>query len=103
MHRSPILIVATVLSLAACSRYDDHKAGADLKGAGHSVDNAASRAAHSPEIRNAEADIKKAGHEAARDLRKLGAEAKTETHKLADDTRGAAHDVSRRGRPDDRS
>ena len=103
MHRSPFLIAAAVLALAACSRYDDHKAGADLKGAGQSVDNAASGVAHSAGVRNAEADVRKAGHEAARDLRKLGAEAKVETHKLADDTRGAAHDVAHHARPDDRS
>lgn len=103
MRRSPVLILAAILALGACSRYDEHKAGADLKDAGHSVDNTVKGVTHSPGVRNAEADLKKAGHQAAADLRKLGAKAKVETHKLADQTRDAAHGVAGHARADDRS
>lgn len=74
---------------AACSPSDDHRASADLKGAGHSVDSAASGVARNDDVKNAEADFKRFGHDAAKDFRKLGAEAKIEAHKLAADTRGA--------------
>ncbi|HVM99391.1 MAG TPA: hypothetical protein VMT68_04170 [Caulobacteraceae bacterium] len=90
-------------ALAACSRADQAKTGADMKDAGRQVDNAAASVAHSPSVRNVEADFKKAGRTAKGDLRKLAAEAKAATHKLASDTRAAGHDVARRDRPSDRS
>ena len=84
--------IAALVLIGACSRSDDHKAADDLKGAGHSIDNAAASLAHNPDVKSAEADFKKAGHDAAKDLRKAAAEAKVEAHKLAAGARGSAHD-----------
>ena len=93
--RPPLLAaIAALVLVGACSRTDDHKAADDLKGAGHSVDNAAASIAHNPDVKSAEAEFKKAGHDAAKDFRKGAAEAKAEAHKLASDTRGAAHDAT---------
>jgi hypothetical protein len=75
---------AAALALtAACSRSDDHSAASATAGVAHNTD-----------VRNAEAEFKKAGHDAAKDFRKLAAQAKIETHKLASDTRNAGHDVA---------
>jgi hypothetical protein len=102
MRPAPILAALAVLSLtAACSRYDNDKAGADVKDAGRSVDNAASKAAHSPDVKSVEADFKKAGHTASTDFHKLAADAKAAAHKLAAQTRAATHDVTHHA--DDRS
>ena len=96
--------IAALAVIGACSRSDDHKAAGDLKGAGHSVDNAAASLAHNPDVKGAEADFKKAGHDVAKDFRKAAAEAKAGAHKLASDTRGAAHDVTHNDhRADDKS
>jgi hypothetical protein len=86
--------LAALVLVGACSRSDDHKASDDLKGAGHSVDHAAASIAHNPDVKSAEADFKKAGHDVAKDFRKAAVEAKAGAHKLASDTRGAAHDVT---------
>jgi hypothetical protein len=86
--------LAALVLVGACSGSDDHKAADDLKGAGHSVDNAAASLAHNPDVKSAEADFKKAGHDAAKDFRKAAAEAKAAAHKLASDTRSGAHDVN---------
>jgi len=66
--------LAAVVLTAACSPHDDAGARSDLKGA--------------------EAQLKAAGHDAAKDFRKLAVDAKVQAHKLAADTRGAAHDVT---------
>jgi len=95
--------VAAFVLTVACSRASDHSAAADLRDAGHSVDHAAANVAHSPDVKNAEADLRGAGHVVAVDTRKAAAEAKVAAHKLAADTRGAAHDVTRRDRSDDKS
>ena len=95
--------VAALALTVACSRTDDHTASADLKDAGHSVDNAAHDVAHSPEVRNAGADLRHAGHIVADDTRKAAAEAKVAADKVTADTRGAAHDVTRHDRADDKS
>ncbi|HLY80877.1 MAG TPA: hypothetical protein VKQ70_15955 [Caulobacteraceae bacterium] len=93
--RPPLLAaIAAIALIGACSRSDDHKAADDVKGAGHSIDSAAASLAHNPDVKSAEADLKKAGHDAAKDFRKAEAEAKAAAHKVASDTRGAAHDVS---------
>jgi hypothetical protein len=89
------LAATAIFVLTACSPSDDHRAGADLKGAGHSADNTASGVAQNGDVKNAEADFKQFGHNAAKDFRKLGAEAKIEAHKLASDTRSAAHGVTK--------
>jgi|HubBroStandDraft_2_1064218.scaffolds.fasta_scaffold584094_2 hypothetical protein len=95
------LAVTAIFALAACSPSNDHRASTDLKDAGHSVDNAAAGVAHNGDVKNAEADFKRFGHDAAKDFRKLGAEAKVEAHKLAADTRSAAHGVTKPDHPDD--
>ena len=97
------LAVSAIFVLAACSPSDDHKANADLKDTGHSVDNAASGVARNGDVKNAGADFKRFGHDAAKDFRKLGAEAKIEAHKLAADTRSAAHGVTKPDHPADHS
>ena len=102
--RPPLLAAIAALALiGACSQSDDHKASDDLKGAGRSVDHAAADIAHNPDVKSAEAEFKKAGHDVAKDFRKAAAEAKVGAHKLASDTRGAAHDVSHNDHPDDKS
>ncbi|MEJ0066390.1 MAG: hypothetical protein WDM85_14045 [Caulobacteraceae bacterium] len=102
--RPPLLAaIAALVLIGACSRSDDHKTADDLKGAGHSVDNAAASVAHNPDVKSAEADFKQAGHDAGKDFRKAAAEAKAAAHKLASDTRGAAHDVTHNDHPDDKS
>jgi hypothetical protein len=93
--RPPLLAaIAALVLIGACSQSDDHKAADDLKSAGHSVDNAAASIAHNPGVKSAEAEFKKAGHDAAKDFRKATAEAKAGAHKLASDTRGAADDAT---------
>ena len=102
--RPPLLAaIAALVLIGACSRTDDHKAADDLKGAGHSVDNAAASIAHNPGVKSAEADFKQAGHDVAKDFRKAAAEAKAGAHKLASDTRGAAHDATHHDHADDKS
>ena len=91
----PTLIIAALAALsltAACSPSDNDRASADGKDTGRAADGGSSSV--SPDLKSAQADLKKAGHTAATDLRKLAAEAKVEAHKLAADTRGAAHDVT---------
>jgi hypothetical protein len=82
-HAPMILAVVALVLTAACSPHDDQGARADAKNAG--------------------ADFKSVGHDAAKDLRKLAAEAKIEAHKLAADTRGAAHDVTKHDHNDDKN
>jgi hypothetical protein len=103
--RSTLLLaaIAALALTAACSRDDDHRASADMKDAGHSVDKTAASVAHNPEVKSAAADLRHAGHIVAVDTRKAAAEAKVATHKLAADTRGAAHDVTHHDRSDDKS
>jgi len=96
-------LIATIALTAACSRHDDHTVGADVKDAGHSVDAAAVKVVHDPDVRNAGNDFKQAGHDAAKDFRKLAAEARVEAHKLGADTRQAAHDVTRPDHSDQNS
>jgi hypothetical protein len=102
----PFLILAAIAALslgAGCSRSDQVRANGDVKDAGRTVDADAAKVAHSPEVKNVEADFKKAGHTASKDLRKLAAEAKAAAHKLASDTHSAAHDVTRDHRSGDHS
>ena len=99
----PWLVILAALALAACSRSHQDTSGADLRHAGQTARNDAARVTHSPEIRKAEADLKKVGHTAQQDFRKLAAEAKTSAHKLASDTRGAAHDATKHDRPEGHS
>jgi len=103
--RTPFLFaaIAALALTAACSRDDGQRAGDDLKNAGHSVDHAVADAAHSPDMKNAEADFRHAGHVAASDTRKAAAEAKVAAHKLAADTRDAAHGVTRRDSAGDKN
>jgi hypothetical protein len=74
-------LIGALTLTAACSRSDGHNA----------------------DVRKAEAEVRRAGHDAAQDLRKLGAAAKVETHKLAGDTRNAGHDVTRDDHSNDKS
>jgi hypothetical protein len=93
MRRYQLIAALGALALtAACSQSDDHSAAS-----------ATASVAHNTDVRNAEAEFKKAGHDAAKDFRKLAAQAKIETHKLASDTRGAAHDVTHNDHDHDRS
>jgi hypothetical protein len=97
-------VLAAICALAlgaACSRHDDAKAKADLRDAGHDVQNAAADVGHDPDVKRAEAQLRAAGHDAAKDLRKA-AEAKAAAHSLAADTRHAAHDVTRPTNQDQR-
>jgi hypothetical protein len=98
-----ILAGVATLALAACSRDDQTKTGADLKDAGHTASNAVAGVAKSPSVRNVEADLKKAGRGAEADLRKLAADAKAAGHQVAADTRKAGHDVARGDRSSDRT
>ena len=91
-----VLVTIFALALAAaCSRHDDAKVSADVRGAGHDVDSAATDVARNPDIKRAEAQFRAAGHDAAKDFRKAAAEASAAAHAVAADTRHAAHDVTR--------
>jgi hypothetical protein len=97
MRRQGRLFV-TLIALAmaaACSRQDDAKVKADLRGAGHDVDNAAAGVGHDADVKGAEAQFRAAGRDAAKDFHRAAAEAKAAAHALAADTKRAAHDVTR--------
>jgi hypothetical protein len=96
--RRPGRVLVTVCALtlaAACSRHDDAKVKSDLRGAGHDVTSAASDVSHNADVKRAEAQLRTAGHDAAKDLRKAAAEAKAAAHSLAADGRHAAHGATR--------
>jgi hypothetical protein len=104
MRAAPLIAVLAALALTgACSRHDEHNVSADMKGAGQSVDTAAAKVVHDPDVKSAETDFKQAGHDAEKDFRKLAAEAKVEAHKLAADTREAAHGVTKPDHSDGQS
>jgi len=100
---APIAVLAVLVLAAACSPSDERRTSAELKDAGHSVDAAAQGVAHSAAVRHAEADFRRAGHDAAEETRRLAAQAKVETHKLAAHARGGVHDVTHDSRHDDHS
>ena len=86
------LAIGALSLTAACSRSDNQ-----------SATSTSASIAQNADVRNAQAELKKAGHDAARDFRKLAAQAKIETHKLAADTRNAGHDVTHNDHSHDRS
>ncbi len=91
------VLAMIVLTAAACSRHDQSKASAEINDAGRSVDTAVAKVAHNPDVRHVEADMKKAGHQAAVEFRKATAQAKGAAHGLADDGRKAGHDAAHAG------
>jgi hypothetical protein len=101
-HTQPLAFVIALGLVAACSRHDDAKVAADLKGAGHDVDSAAANVSHDQDVRAAEAQFRAAGRDAGQDFRKAAAEARAAARALAADTRHAAHDVTHSNARDER-
>jgi hypothetical protein len=101
-HTRPLAFVIALGLVAACSRHDDAKVAADLKGAGHDVDSAAGSVAHDEDVKAAEAQFRAAGRDAGRDFHKAAAEASAAARALAADTRHAAHDVTHSNPRDER-
>ncbi len=94
-HTPPLAFIIALGLVSACSRHDEAKVTSDLRGAGHDVDSAAGSVARDADVRSAEAQLRDAGHDAAREARKAAAEARAAAHALAADSRRAAHDVAR--------
>lgn len=96
MRRSAYVVAAAMMvacMAAGCSRHDDQQARSDARDTGQSIHHAVAGVANDPDVRSAAADLRTAGHDAAKDVRKAAEEAKVAARKLASDTRGAAHDV----------
>lgn len=100
----PAFVAILALALCAgCARHHDARVSGDLKDAGRSAREAAARIGHDPDVKNAEADLRQAGHDAGKDLRKAAAEAREAAHRLSGDAHRAAHDVTRPQKDDDNS
>ena len=81
------------MAIAGCSRRDTSSVKSDVSDAGRNLHQEAAKIGRDPNVREAEADLKKAGEEASTDVKKAAADARAALHQLlASEGRHASHD-----------
>jgi hypothetical protein len=91
-------VIAAALAMSGCERHTT--VASDLGNAAHSIGHAAAGFTHDPNIRQAQADLRQASHDAGHDFHRAESEARDAAKLIAAEAHRALHNLTHRDAPD---
>ena len=92
-HSIPIIAAALAFALGACSQHGGQSVAAEAKDTGNALGATAQDLAHDRNLKRAEADLKRIGHDLGSQARSSGADMRAAGNDLAASAKRAAHDI----------